>query len=149
MEFVIDVNLKTALKPELSLLNNTLEKLADSSDGFLGDLLHYVLIGSGKRVRPAMPSEAPMRKAKTGAAVGPAAKLMASPIGVVHVAGSPQCHRTWTRIMKTTASPRARSKARTRWARASPVTAFGAIAGDASIGATVPGAVQPAAANGQ
>ena len=65
-----------------------------------------------------------MRNMKTGVAVGPAAQLIAWPIGVGHVSGAPQCHRTWTRIMKKTASPAARSKARTRSRPAMPVTAF-------------------------
>ena len=47
MEFVVDLSLKNALKPELVALNKNLENLAGQSDGFLGDLLHYVLIGSG------------------------------------------------------------------------------------------------------
>ena len=61
---------------------------------------------------------------------------MASPIGVVQVSRAPQCHRTWTRIMKKTASPAARSNARTRSRAAIPVTAFISIAsaGSASAG---------------
>lgn len=54
MEFVITPGLKSALKPEIARLNAALEKIAGQSDGFLGDLLHYVLINSGKRVRPAL-----------------------------------------------------------------------------------------------
>jgi geranylgeranyl pyrophosphate synthase len=54
VEFVIDQGLKTALKPEIARLNQYLESLARASDGYLGDLLHYVLINSGKRARPAL-----------------------------------------------------------------------------------------------
>ena len=54
MNLVIAKGLKDTLKPELKKLNATLEKLASDSDGFLGDLKSYVLIGSGKRVRPAL-----------------------------------------------------------------------------------------------
>src|SRR5262245_54038933 len=75
-------------------------------------------------VRGAAPNEAPMRNAKTGAAVGPAAKLIGSPIGVVQVAGLPQCHRMWTRNMKGTARRAAGAKARIRSRRVRPVTAL-------------------------
>ena len=54
MELVIDQGLKERLKPELSRLNLELERLAQETDGFLGDLRSYVLIGSGKRIRPAL-----------------------------------------------------------------------------------------------
>lgn len=54
MNLIIAQGLKDTLKPELNRLNQTLEHLADESDGFLGDLKSYVLIGSGKRVRPAL-----------------------------------------------------------------------------------------------
>lgn len=54
MEFVISPGLKSALKPEIARLNAALEAIAGQSDGYLGDLLHYVLINSGKRVRPAL-----------------------------------------------------------------------------------------------
>lgn len=54
MKLVIERGLKDALKPELARLNTSLEKFASESDGFLGELLSYVLIGSGKRVRPAL-----------------------------------------------------------------------------------------------
>jgi geranylgeranyl pyrophosphate synthase len=54
VKLTIDLGLKEALKPELRKLNNQLESLAKESDGYLGDLKSYVLIGSGKRVRPAL-----------------------------------------------------------------------------------------------
>lgn len=54
MNLLIANGLKDALRPELARLNRTLERLAGESDGFLGDLKSYVLIGSGKRVRPAL-----------------------------------------------------------------------------------------------
>ena len=54
MNLLVANALKDALKPELGRLNKTLEALAHESDGFLGDLKSYVLIGSGKRVRPAL-----------------------------------------------------------------------------------------------
>jgi octaprenyl-diphosphate synthase len=54
MKIAIDQGLKNALKPELARLNDRLESLARETDGYLGDLRSYVLIGSGKRVRPAL-----------------------------------------------------------------------------------------------
>ncbi len=54
MNLTINRDLKDALKPELLYLNQALENLSKESDGFLGDLLSYVLIGSGKRVRPTL-----------------------------------------------------------------------------------------------
>src|SRR5438552_2934584 len=82
-----------------------------------------------------------MRNMNVGAAVGPPRMLITPPIGVRHVAGSPQCHSTWTQTMKTTARPRARSKPRTRSraaVAASPVTeSAGGIRG---IVGTGPGA---------
>ena len=54
MNLLIANGLKEALRPELGRLNKTLEAMANDSDGFLGDLKSYVLIGSGKRVRPAL-----------------------------------------------------------------------------------------------
>lgn len=54
MKITIDQGLKNALKPELARLNDRLESLAKETDGYLGDLRSYVLIGSGKRVRPAL-----------------------------------------------------------------------------------------------
>ena len=57
-------------------------------------------------------TDAPMRNMNTGAAGGPPRKLASTPIGVVHVAGSPQWRMTWMRIMKNTARPRARSNAK-------------------------------------
>lgn len=54
MNITISHSLKEALKPDLKKLNENLERLAAETDGFLGDLRSYVLIGSGKRVRPAL-----------------------------------------------------------------------------------------------
>lgn len=54
MKLVIDEALKKNLKPELVYLNESLESLAKDTDGFTGELLSYVLVGSGKRVRPAL-----------------------------------------------------------------------------------------------
>lgn len=54
MNLLIAAGLKDALKPDLAKLNRRLEDLANESDGFLGDLKSHVLIGSGKRVRPAL-----------------------------------------------------------------------------------------------
>jgi len=46
--------LKEVLAPELGILNQSLQIVAEETDGFLGDLLSYVLKGSGKRIRPAL-----------------------------------------------------------------------------------------------
>lgn len=54
MNLTIAQGLKDTLKPELTQLNNQLERLAQESDGFLGELRSYVLTGSGKRIRPAL-----------------------------------------------------------------------------------------------
>lgn len=54
MQLTIANDLKETLKPELAKLNQTLENLANDSEGYVGDLRSYVLIGSGKRVRPAL-----------------------------------------------------------------------------------------------
>ena len=66
-----------------------------------------------------------MRNMNIGGPVGPPRNPIACPTGLAQVAGWPQCHRTWTRIMSRTAKPRARSKARTRSRRARPVSASG------------------------
>jgi heptaprenyl diphosphate synthase len=42
------------LEPEMKALNRRLETFAGEKEGFLGELLQYVLIGSGKRVRPCL-----------------------------------------------------------------------------------------------
>ncbi|MFN0118490.1 MAG: polyprenyl synthetase family protein [Elusimicrobiota bacterium] len=54
MKLFIAESLKKALSSDLDQLNENLEKLAKTTDGYLGDLLKFVLIGSGKRVRPAL-----------------------------------------------------------------------------------------------
>jgi len=54
LKLTINADLKETLKPELLALNKSLERTAKETDGFLGDLLSYVLIGSGKRIRPAL-----------------------------------------------------------------------------------------------
>lgn len=54
MKLTIAAELKDALKADLDRLNKALETKARKTEGFLGDLLRYVLIGSGKRVRPAL-----------------------------------------------------------------------------------------------
>ena len=54
MNLLVAKSLKDALKPELDRLNRTLEALAQKEDGFLGELKAYVLVDSGKRIRPAL-----------------------------------------------------------------------------------------------
>lgn len=54
MDYVIEQGLKDALKSEIALLNQSLEDHCKSIDGFLGELLSYVLINSGKRIRPVL-----------------------------------------------------------------------------------------------
>ncbi|MCG3203559.1 MAG: Octaprenyl diphosphate synthase [Elusimicrobia bacterium] len=54
MNIFVTRDLKEALKPDLNRLNQILETMADETGGFLGDLKSYVLVGSGKRVRPAL-----------------------------------------------------------------------------------------------
>lgn len=82
MKLTIDLGLKEALKPELAHLNQSLEKLAKQSDGFLGDLLSYILIGSGKRVRPALVHLA----AQLGNAPLEAVRTVAQAVELIHIA---------------------------------------------------------------
>lgn len=82
MNLVISQGLKDALKPDLNQLNRTLERLASESDGFLGDLKSYVLIGSGKRVRPALVSLA----SKLGNSDPKAVQTVSLAVELVHIA---------------------------------------------------------------
>jgi geranylgeranyl pyrophosphate synthase len=82
VEFVIDLALKNALKPELSALNKQLEALANEPNGFLGDLLKYVLIGSGKRVRPALV----YLGAKLGTARSEDVRTVEAAVELIHIA---------------------------------------------------------------
>ncbi len=82
MRLAIDHGLKETLKPELSRLNQSLERLAQESDGFLGDLLSYVLIGSGKRVRPALV----VLCSRLGLAKGDDVHTVAMAVELVHIA---------------------------------------------------------------
>ena len=54
MKIAIDQGLKDALQPDLKRLNDRLAALAEDTEGYVGELRSYVLIGSGKRVRPAL-----------------------------------------------------------------------------------------------
>jgi heptaprenyl diphosphate synthase len=54
MNLLVAQSLKDALKPALSQLNAKLESIAQDDDGFLKELKAYILVGSGKRVRPAL-----------------------------------------------------------------------------------------------
>lgn len=82
MKIVIDHDLKESLKPDLDRLNRALERRAKGSDGFLGDLLKYVLIGSGKRVRPALVFTA----AKLGNARPEHVNAIAEAVEMIHLA---------------------------------------------------------------
>lgn len=82
MKLTIDIGLREALKPELSRLNTSLETFAKNTDGFLGDLLSYVLIGSGKRVRPALV----MLGAKLGPSNLESARVVAEAVELIHIA---------------------------------------------------------------
>lgn len=82
MKIAIDQGLKNALKPELARLNDRLESLAKETDGYLGDLRSYVLIGSGKRVRPALV----MLYAQLGAADYEAVQTVSLAVELVHIA---------------------------------------------------------------
>jgi len=82
MNLVIAQGLKETLKPEINRLNQTLERLASESDGFLGDLKSSVLIGSGKRVRPALV----MLGAMLGEANQEEVQTVALAVELVHIA---------------------------------------------------------------
>ncbi len=82
MNLLIAKGLKDTLKPELNRLNHTLEELASDSDGFLGDLKSYVLIGSGKRVRPALV----MLSAMLGQADPADVQVVSLAVELVHIA---------------------------------------------------------------
>jgi geranylgeranyl pyrophosphate synthase len=79
--FIAD-NLKEALKPEMAQLNQSLEDLARDSDGFLGDLMTYVLNGSGKRVRPALV----YLSAQLGSADPEAVRTVEMAVELIHIA---------------------------------------------------------------
>ena len=53
---ILTRDLSNELKSELEFLNQYLESLGKDSEGFLGDLLSYVLVNSGKRIRPTLSS---------------------------------------------------------------------------------------------
>jgi geranylgeranyl pyrophosphate synthase len=74
--------LKDALKPDLARLNQSLEELAQNTDGFLGDLLSYVLRGSGKRVRPALV----MLGSRLGPSDDKSVQVVAQAVELVHIA---------------------------------------------------------------
>jgi geranylgeranyl pyrophosphate synthase len=82
MKLTIDSGLKNALKPELNRLNESFEKLAKETDGFLGDLLSYVLIGSGKRVRPALV----MLTSRLGTADLESVRAVSAAVELIHIA---------------------------------------------------------------
>ncbi|MCB4756142.1 MAG: polyprenyl synthetase family protein [Elusimicrobia bacterium] len=54
MSVAIHPDIKEILRSELSQLNKSLLGMAKDAEGYLGDLLSYVLAGSGKRIRPAL-----------------------------------------------------------------------------------------------
>lgn len=82
MKLLIEAGLKDSLKPELARLNESLETLARSTDGFLGDLLPTVLLGSGKRVRPALV----FLSAKLGSAPINHVRVVAQAVELIHIA---------------------------------------------------------------
>ena len=82
MNLLVAQSLKEALKPELSQLNRTLEALTEQDDGFLRELKSYVLIGSGKRVRPALVTLA----AKLGAAPADKVQTVSLAVELIHIA---------------------------------------------------------------
>lgn len=82
MKLTIEPELKNFLQPELGRLNRSLEQLAKETDGFLGDLLSYVLIGSGKRIRPALV----MLSAELGEASPEDVHTVAQAVELVHIA---------------------------------------------------------------
>lgn len=82
MQLTIDQDLKAALKPELEELNRSFELFAKKTDGFLGDLLSYVLAGSGKRVRPALV----MLSSRLGSPNPEDVKVVAEAVELVHIA---------------------------------------------------------------
>ncbi len=82
MNVLIAKELKDTLKPELNRLNERLESLASSSDGFLGSLKSYVLLGSGKRVRPALV----MLSAMLGSADAESVQTVSMAVELIHIA---------------------------------------------------------------
>ncbi len=82
MKIVIDPGLKEALKPDLARLNDRLASIADETGGYVGELRSYVLLGSGKRVRPALV----MLFSRLGAADDAAVQTVALSIELVHIA---------------------------------------------------------------
>ena len=82
MKLIIDSGLKEALQGDLTRLNQSLERLAKETDGTLGDLLSYVLIGSGKRVRPTLV----MLAARLGSPSQNNVEIVAQAVELVHIA---------------------------------------------------------------
>ena len=82
MNLVVDVELKRTLKPDIDRLNEELERLGQSADGYLGDLLSYVLVNSGKRVRPALVFLA----SRLGPASIEQARTVALAVELIHIA---------------------------------------------------------------
>jgi len=82
VKIAIDQGLKESLQSELTRLNAALEAAASKADGFLGDLRSYVLINSGKRVRPALVILA----SRLGIADPAAVQTVAIAVELVHIA---------------------------------------------------------------
>jgi geranylgeranyl pyrophosphate synthase len=82
MKLTIAHNLKETLRADVDELNKNLEKLAGSTDGYLGDLLAYVLKGSGKRVRPALV----FLSSRLGSPKKSDAQVVAQAVELVHIA---------------------------------------------------------------
>ena len=82
LKIAIDQGLKDALKPDLARLNARLEALATGTDGYLGELRSYVMVGSGKRVRPALV----MLFSQLGKSDPAAVQTVALSVELVHIA---------------------------------------------------------------
>lgn len=82
MKIAIDQGLKESLKPDLARLNARLESLAAETEGYVGELRSYVLIGSGKRVRPALV----MLFSQLGKSDPDAVQTVALAVELVHIA---------------------------------------------------------------
>jgi len=82
LKIAIDQGLKDALKPELARLNERLETLARESEGYVGELRSYVLLGSGKRVRPALV----MLFSQLGASEPESVQTVSLAVELIHIA---------------------------------------------------------------
>ena len=82
MSSIAELSLKNFLKNEVFQVEQSLEALAKDHSGLLGDLLSYVLINSGKRVRPALV----MMASRLGKADPSAVRTVSTMVELIHIA---------------------------------------------------------------